>query len=266
MCNAQSKQTLHLVYMWEIEVKVPRPRLSLHVISRAQCKFSHMFNMCTYCYDNELQGKTIFHTLGGGGKSRTLAWAAVALDLGLRLCLSLSLPFMIYLASHIGSIVPPLFLSSSPLSSSFTHPAIVGCQSINKQLTSDSSNSAPLPLSLSGIGIGTAHLLYFPSSPLAVCSMCISIHPNVITRFNMSAGGRGRVHYSAVFFIEVQRRLWVEFGGWAGAWMRASCGKRSHGYVRVFFYRYLYINIMRVPMISNGQQVNRHAPLRCAFN
>lgn len=72
----------------------------------------------------------------------------------------------------------PLFLSPSPLSSSFTHPAIVGCQSINKQLTSDSfSNSAPLPLSLSGIGIGTAHLLYFPSSPHC-CLLYVHIYPS----------------------------------------------------------------------------------------
>lgn len=80
---------MHLVYMYMGGGgEGAPPRLSLHVISRAQCKFSHMFNMCTYCYDNELQGKTIFHSLreGGRGENRTLAWASVALDLGLRLC------------------------------------------------------------------------------------------------------------------------------------------------------------------------------------
>lgn len=121
--------------------------------------------------------------------------------------LSLCLPFMIYLASHIGFIVssssltlPPLF----PPPSSLTHPAIVGCQSINKQLASDSfSSSAALPLSFS-LALALAPPNSSPPpppSPLAVCTMCISIYPNVITRFNMSAGGRGRVHYSAVFFI-----------------------------------------------------------------
>lgn len=58
---------MHLVYMYVGGGgEGAPPRLPLHVISRVQCKFSHMFNMCTYCYDNELQGKTIFHILGEG--------------------------------------------------------------------------------------------------------------------------------------------------------------------------------------------------------
>lgn len=149
------------------------PRLSLHVISRAQCKFSHMFNMCTYCYDNELQGKTIFHILGEGegGKTEPSLGLPLHLTSGFDCAGSLTLSaFMIYLASHIGFIVPSSFLSLPLLpsfSSAFTHPAIAGCQSINKQLTSDSfSIFATLALALA------PPTSFSPPFPLLLSTLC----------------------------------------------------------------------------------------------
>lgn len=97
----------------------------------------------------------------------------------------------LYSSSSLPLFIPPLFLLYAPCHCRLSVNQQATYQRLLLQLCCSSS--------FSGIGIGTAHLLYFPSSPLAVCSMCISIHPNVITRFNMSAGCRGRVHYSAVF-------------------------------------------------------------------
>lgn len=165
--------------------RCPRSRLSLHVISRAQCKFFHMFNMCTYCYDNALQGKTIFHSLGEGerGKSRTLAWAALALDLGLRLCtVSLTLSAFYDLSClshrlysflffpHSTSSLPPSFLPYSPCHCRLSVNQQATCQRLLLQLCCSSS------FFLSGIGIGTAQLLSSPSSLPPCCLHYVHIY------------------------------------------------------------------------------------------
>lgn len=221
--------------------------------------------MCTYCYDNELQGKTIFHILGEGegGKTEPSLGLPLHLTSGFDCAGSLTHSVWLYDLSCLSHrLYSSLFFPLPPTPSLLFFRLYSPCHcrlSVNQQAT---YQRLLLHLCHSGIGIGTAHLLFAPLSSPAVYSMCISIYPNVITRFNMSAGGRGRVHYSAVFLSECN----VDSESSSGAGLGRECVHHVASAVMdtfVFFYCYLHINIMRVPMISNGQKVNRHAPIEC---
>lgn len=207
---------MHLVYMWEVEKKVPRPDCLCMLFQERSASFP----ICLTCVHiamtinyKEKQFSTAWEK-GSGWKAEPSLGLPLHLTSGFDCAGSLTHSVCLYDLSCLSHrLYSSLFFPLSPsLGSSFssplfTNPAIAGCQSINKQLASDSfSIAAALPLPLWHWHWHRPPPLR-PPSPPAVYSMCISIYPNVITRFNMSAGGRGRVHYSAVFFIGVQRRL-----------------------------------------------------------
>lgn len=156
--------------MWEVEEKVPRPDCLCMLFQERSASFP----ICLTCVHiamtmnyKEKQFSTFYEK--GRGKSRTLAWASVALDLGLRLCRVSHSVCLYDLSSLSHRLYSSLFFPLSPsLCSSFSSSPWHCRLSVNQQAT---YQRLLLHLCHSGIGIGTAHLLSVPS-PLQLSTLC----------------------------------------------------------------------------------------------
>lgn len=218
-----------------------RKRRSFNIISRAVQVFPYVRHIpCILLWQCTTRKNNFHSQRAGAAPSHGLP---LHLTSGFvyvcALCFSLSLYLPLIICLGCLFTISPVFLHIS-FSFYFTQTSIVACQSINKQLA-----ATPSPFELfASFWHWHCHVSAFLSPP-AVSSMRISIYPNVITRFNMSAWRRSRACLLfSIFFSEWQCSI-------SGAGLGRECvhhvAASSHGYgFFLLLYRYLHISIMRV--------------------